>query len=166
VTQTLDTTGLAFYNLAVNSGAVLQDINPDGLSVDNTLTNNGTLQRTRDVEGSTDVTFFDTGGYGGLVFNANSSDLGSTTVTIQGDQDCTTTAGESVQRCFDIAPENTTGRDALMTFYFADNELSGNACSTLEAYHWNGSAWDQQTRETFYGTDGRSCSAEPYSLRV
>jgi hypothetical protein len=38
VTQTLDTTGLAFYNLAVNSGAVLQDINPDGLSVDNTLT--------------------------------------------------------------------------------------------------------------------------------
>ena len=169
-----------FYNLIVNSSGNTAtfngnlDVNHDltiGLaakmdmgayqaSVGGALTNNGTLQHTQDVNGSADVTFFNTGGYGGLTLNANGSDLGSTTVSMKGNQDCTTTAGEAVKRCFDISPANTSSLDAIVTFYFANSELSGNDCNTLDAYRWNGSSWQVFTTGT------RSCASEPYSLQA
>jgi hypothetical protein len=157
-TQTLDTDAITLYNMTVNSGVTLVDLAE--FTVDGTLTNNGTLQRTQDVNGSADVTFFNTGGYGGLTLNANGSDLGTTTVKINGNQDCTDFSGETVQRCFDISPTNTTGQDAIATFYFADSELSGNTCSGLVAYHWNGDSWDALT------TGSHACEGEPYSVQA
>jgi hypothetical protein len=156
-TQTLDTDTITLYNMTVNSGSTLVDLAE--FTVNGTLTNNGALQKTQDVTGSSDVSFFHTGGYGGLTINASGSDLGSTTVKISGNQDCTNVPGETVRRCFDIAPANTTGLSATVTFYFADSELSGNTCSSLDAYHWNGGGWDVES------TGSRSCSAEPYSIQ-
>jgi hypothetical protein len=157
-TQTLDTDTITLYNMTVNSGSTLVDLAE--FHVNGTLTNDGALQKTQDVNGSSDVSFFNTGGYGGLTLNASGSDLGATTVTIKGDQDCTNVAGETVRRCFDIAPANTTGRKATVTFYFAASELSGNTCSTLDAYHWNGGGWDPAE-----STASRNCSSEPYSIQ-
>ena len=151
----------AHNNLVVDSGSELV-MGENALTVDGTLTNNGGLRQTKDVTGSADVTFLSTGGYGGLTLNANGSDLGSTDVTIKGNQDCTTTAGETVRRCYDITPTNTSGLNATLTFYFAGDELSGNTCSTLDVYHWNStsSIWESLTTGT------RSCSAEPYSIQA
>jgi hypothetical protein len=67
--------------------------------------------------------------------------LGSTTVSIRGNQDCTTVSGETVTRCFDIDPTTKTGRDATITFYFADSEFSGNECTNLGVYHYSG-GWE------------------------
>ena len=165
--QTLATDTVNFYDLTVNPGSTLVKVGASNFDVDNTLTNNGTLQRTQNVNDSGNVIFFYTGGYGGLVLDAKGVDLGPTTVQIKGNQDCTDMAGETVQRCFDITPTNTSGRDATITFYFHSSELSGNACSTLDAYHWNESSWDAAlTLDTSYDGDGRMCGSDPQSVRV
>ena len=168
--QNMDAAGIDFNDLTVNSGVTLVDLS--GLKVNGALTNNGTLQRTQVVNGSSGVNFFTTGGYGGVNINAMNSDLGSTVVKIHGNQDCTTVAGETVQRCFEISPENTTGRQAFIRFYFALSELSGNTCETLEAYHGTGgNNWEQLTLDPgYWGDDGRSCTGDglgpPYGVAV
>ena len=162
-TQTLDSGAITFYDLTVNSGSTLVDLAE--FTVDGTLTNNGTLQKTQDVNDSLDVDFFNTGGYGGLTLNANGTNLGSTQVSIKGNQDCTT-AGETVNRCFDVSPTITSTRNATITFYFDSSELSGNTCSELNIYHWDGSEWDALTLDTSYDTDGRLCGSDPQSVRV
>lgn len=165
-TQTIDSSSdITFYDLTVNGGTTVVILATSEPTVTGTLTNDGTLQRTEDVNGSSDVTFFNTGGYGGVTLNANdtgdgSKDLGNTTVGVRGNQDCTDVIGETVERCFDISPANTTGRDATITFYFAGSELSGNDCNTLTAYHWNGNSWDA------LNTGSHACSMEPYSVQA
>jgi hypothetical protein len=137
------------------------------LSVSGNLFNYGWLITTQPVSGSSDVGFFNTGNYGGLLINPNSDNLGDTTVIIKGNQDCTTTAGDTVQRCFDITPSaNNTGINKIVTFFFDSSEESGNACTSLEAYHFNGSTWDVLARDTSYGVSGRSCGTNPQSIRV
>ncbi|MGD8968070.1 MAG: C10 family peptidase [Anaerolineae bacterium] len=155
-----------FNSLTVDSGAtVIMETMP---TVAATLTSNGTLRQTRDVNGSSDVSFLDTGGYGGVIINANGSNLDSTIVTIRGNQDCTGTAGETVKRCFDIAPINHTDRNATITFYFDSDELTGtdSTCDTLNPYHLNGSSWEALTLDTSYDDDGRLCGSDPQSIRV
>jgi hypothetical protein len=155
------------HDLTVESGGTL--VVPDGvtLSVADDLVNSGTLQQTQDVNDSSNVSFFNTGGYGGVILNANGTDLGSTVVNIKGNQDCTATAGETVKRCFNIAPTNTSDGNATITFYFDSSEITGtNSCNTLNAYHWNGSSWDTLTLDTDYDGDGRLCGTDPQSVRV
>ena len=152
--QSLPSGASDLYHLVVESDATLVDLTD--FTVSGVLTNNGILQKTIAVNGSSDVEFFNTGGYGGVTLNANASDLGETMVTINGNHDCTDVTGETVKRCFDITPANTTGRNATVTFYFADSELSGNTCTTLDAYHWSGGGWDLES------TAARNCSTEPY----
>jgi CSLREA domain-containing protein len=159
-------TDVNFYDVTVNSGSTLVKVGASDFTVLSTLTNDGTLQRTQVVNGSSNVSFFNTGGYGGVVLNANDADLGSTTVNIKGNQDCTDVAGETVQRCFDIAPTNT-GVSTTVRFYFASSELSDNDCNTLNAYHWDGSNWGSALPlDTSWGDDGRKCESEPYSVQV
>jgi hypothetical protein len=115
------------------------------------LTNRGEIIRTQAVNGSTDVTFFNTGGYGGVRINANGSDLGDTMVTIRGDQECTEVAGEGVKRCFNITPTNATGRNATIRFYFDETtELNGLTCANLKVYHFD----DNTDTWALAGTDG------------
>ena len=158
-TQTLDTDAITFYHLTVNNGSTLLDAAE--FTVDGTLTNNGTLQKTQVVTGTSDVSFFNTGGYGGLTLNANGTNLGSTEVNIRGNQDCTAAAGETVKRCFNITPATTTDRDATITFYFDSSEIpASQSCSNLNAYHWNGSSWAS------LNVSDRDCTSTPRSLTV
>jgi hypothetical protein len=160
VTQTLDTDDITFYDVIVNSGATL--LTQRSYTANGTVTNNGTLQLTKNVA-SGQVGFLGAGGYGGVSI-ATAGDLGAVTVTIKGNQDCTTVPGETVRRCFDIAPTNTDTAQVL--FYFSGSELSGNDCNTLNAYHWDGNAWQLLPLDTSWGGDGRACESEPYSVRV
>ncbi|MBI4787134.1 MAG: CSLREA domain-containing protein [Chloroflexi bacterium] len=162
--QTLDTDAITFYNVTINNGSFLEsrrDFDANG-----TLTNNGRLQQTKNAV-TTGTAFLFAGQYGGV--SLSGANMGSTTVYIRGNQDCTSTAGATVRRCFEIAPTNTSG-PAYVHFYFAASELSGNDCNALNAYHWNGSTWGSPlTLDTTWGADGRVCPGEgsaPYSVRV
>jgi hypothetical protein len=124
----------------------------------------GTYRQTRSVTGSMDTGFpMD----GGVIINANGQDLGDTTVVVRADTDCTATPGETVRRCYNITPTNTSNFSATITFYFLDTEVvSSNSCSTLNVYRWDGSDWITLTLDTYYGTGGRDCSAGLQSIRV
>ena len=153
-----------FNNLTVNSGAIV-DIETTP-TVAGTLTNNGTLQQTQDVNGSSDVSFFNTGGYGGVTLNANGTNLGSTIVNIEGNQDCTDGAsGSSIKRCFNIAPENTSGLNATMRLYFSDSELGTIIpCDQVQLWHWDGDDW--VSVGTIDPGSGRQCGTEPYYVEA
>jgi hypothetical protein len=139
----------------------------DAFTLNGVLTNHGELRQSREVTSAAEIAFLGAGGYGGVVINANGLDLGSTEVRIKGNQDCTTVAGETVKRCFDIEPTNTTGLDATVTFYFASSEIpAGQSCGNMNGYHWTGSAWELLTLDTTYGANGRSCGSDPQSIRV
>jgi hypothetical protein len=140
---------------------------PYDFSLSGTLTNNGTLQQTKTVDGSGAVSFLNYGGYGGVIVDPQSEDLGSVTVSIAGNQACTT-ANDAVHRCFDVAPTNTpTSPGATLTFFFSGGELNGNTCTTLDAYHWEGSSWSGAlSLDTSYGTGGRDCAGTPPSVQV
>lgn len=132
-TQTA-TGDLEFNNLTINPGTTL-DMGPYELVVAGQLINNGAIRQTKAVNGSEWVYFVDAGGYGGVDINANGADLGETTVTIsQSDTGCTSVPNETIQRCFDIAPTNTTGRNADIIFYYTKAEQSKNSCSQMQAY--------------------------------
>jgi hypothetical protein len=151
------TSATAFRNLLVASGAkVVLPINATATA----LTNNGTITQTQTVNGNADVTFVGTGGYGGVVLNANNADLGSTTVAIRGNQNCDTN-NASVRRCFNITPATTTGRNATITFFFAAGELGTQTCANLRVWRWTGSAWASA------GTSAApNCVSTPNSIQV
>lgn len=152
-------------NMTVNEAALF-DADGHVVSVTGSLTNNGRIRQTADVSGNSYVTFYDTGGYGGLTLNANNSgsgtDLGTTTVTIAGNQDCDTN-NSSVRRCFEITPTTSTGLNAQVIFYYAIAEENSEDCSTMAAYRWNvgASIWEQ------IGTSNSpACGVDPESLSV
>lgn len=155
--------------LSINSGGILR---ADGLWFNlGTLTvnNGGQLQQEQMVDGSVPVKFFADGNYGPFTIDGNGFNLGLTMVKVGALTNCTTGPEQTVRRCFDIDPTNspTTGDPGtILTFSFLAGELNANACSTLNAFHWNGSGWDQLTRDTGFGVDGRQCTTEPYQLRV
>ncbi len=125
---------LDFNNLTINPGTTL-DMGTYDLAVAGQLVNNGAIRQTKTVNGTAWVYFVDAGGYGGIDLNANGADLGETTVTISSsDTGCTSTPNETIQRCFNIAPTNTTALDADIRFYYTDEEQSKNSCSQMQAY--------------------------------
>jgi hypothetical protein len=149
-----------FNNLTVNSGAT---VNIETVpTVAGTLANNGTLQQTKDVNGTSDVVFLSVGDYGGVLLNANGVDLGSTSVSVAGNQNCTDGAsGSSIRRCFDISPANGSDRDATLRLYFSAAELGSIPCQDVQIWHWDGYEWGPA------GTiEGRDCGAEPYFVEA
>lgn len=129
--------------LTVGSGGLF-DANGNSITVSGTLTNNGTLKQTLAVNGAGTVDFFNTGSYGGAVLDAaGGGDLGSTTVTIRGNRDCS--AGmNTIKRCYAIDATNNAGRSATvkLAYYTTPaNEENGLTCGTLEMYRWDGGAW-------------------------
>gem|GEM_PF-2660008 len=154
-------------NLAVGSGSSLSVSSSGSLTVSGNLFNNGSLQQTRSVSGDGDVGFFNTGNYGGVLLDPNTDDLGLTSVTIRGNIDCTNAPGDTVRRCFTISPatnNNTIGK--TITFFFEDSEESGNACNSLNAYHFQSGSWVPLDLDPSYDSDGRLCGANPRSVRV
>ena len=182
VPTSVDNVGLYAYplnNIAVFGGAVQLDdfylgegqtifiMNGGSLTVANKLNNYGTLILNRSVTAAGgEVSFFDTGGYGGVLIDPNGSDLGSTEVKIRGNHTCTE-FNTAMNRCFEINPTTLPGASgAKITFFFDSAELNGINCSDVNAYHFNGVGWDLLVRDATYGTDGRSCAVTPYSVKV
>ena len=159
-------TSVSVGDLTVAAGGSLNVNSSGGLSVAGNLFNHGTLTQIQNVDSSGSVDFFNTGGYGGLTINSENQDLGDTTVTIRGNQNCTTTMGETVERCFDISPTSSPGNGTTLTFFFDSDELSGNTCENLDVFHWDSGVWSSMTLDTSYGTLGRICGSNPRSVQV
>lgn len=148
---------LTFYDLAIAPGTIV-DVGSDPLfGVDGVLANDGALRQTRLTPGGTPTEFLHilngahtADRYRGLALEPV-SDMAATTVTVFGNQRCPGVT-QSVQRCFEVEPGAV--QTAAVTFYLTDAERDGLALSSLRAWHWNGSRWEQQTGATTWGGSG------------
>jgi M6 family metalloprotease-like protein/uncharacterized repeat protein (TIGR02543 family) len=169
---------LTFYNLSVangstatfaNNAAVLSNVTVDNgstlalgtfnLTVEGAVANNGALAQTRTVNAAS-TSFLNlknnagaTDKYWGAIIDPGSNNLGSTTVTIRGNQFCPSTS-DGVKRCFDLVP--TTPQAAAVTFYYTEAERNGAENPNMRVYHWTGAAWEQETGATTRGGSGNS----------
>lgn len=151
---------LTAVNLSVSPGARLEMSSGAALTITGTLENDGTLKQTQAVSGSV-AGFFDIGGYGGLIMDPGAQNLGDTAVTIRANQECTSVAGESVLRCFDITPEIAPSSGVSMTFAFADSEIPGSlSCETVNLFHYGAGIWTEITPTL------RSCSQPLNTITV
>ncbi|MCA9980063.1 MAG: S8 family serine peptidase, partial [Anaerolineales bacterium] len=145
-------------NLTVAADAELTIPAGRTLTVNGTMTNNGTLRQSIDNVNAL-TTFLGMGGYGGVEITP-AGNMGLTTVVIRGNQNCTTdNSSAAVQRCFDIAP--TTDQVATIRFYYLPGEANGNAENGVGVYHWNGAGWDLEA-----GTVTHSSGADPRWVQV
>jgi hypothetical protein len=111
------------------------------------------------VSGSSDIQFLNisTDKYYGVMINPGGNDLGSTTVTVYGNQTCPSPPSlgkDPMKRCFYIVP--TTQLAATVRLYYLTSELNGNDASTLNIYHEKDGLWYLEggtyTRESDGGT--------------
>ncbi|WP_423226757.1 proprotein convertase P-domain-containing protein [Candidatus Amarolinea aalborgensis] len=139
-------------NLQVNAGGTL-DVGANAITgVEGTVTNNGTLKQTRTVNNAT-VAFLNikniaatTDKYFGVQIQTTNN-LGSTTVSVSGNQVCSQANGYPVKRCFVVNPTNTANSN--ITFYYRQAELqTGQNANALKAWKYNGSAWSQAGTST------------------
>jgi len=125
-------------------------------TVAGTLTNNGTLQQTQTVGSNTDFLKIGNGSGGFSYYGvniANGSGLGSTTVSVSGNQTCSQANGYPVKRCFGVTP--TTQAAADIKFYYQQTEMqNGQTYNTLNVWNYHNSQWNSVTR----GTDSGSCN--------
>jgi hypothetical protein len=151
-TQTLDAGAIAFYNLTVNSGSTLDLGTATAATVDGALTVNGALKQTRDVNNAT-IQFLrltDSAGTTDKHFGVElttTGDLGSTAVTVAGNQVCAqvSTGSRPVKRCFTVTP--TTAASATLKFYFRQAELqTGQTLGLLNVWRYDGATWQSVTR--------------------
>ena len=171
----INSAGASVHDLTIEAGATL-DLGVQDLSVSGTIYNFGTITQTQAVGANAEVDFVIIGGHPGVkivtgaapaAMNPSSAEaLGQTTVSIGGNQACTS-GDNSVQRCYDISPEIDTALadGATVTFYFDPQELNGNECESLAVWHFTGGIWEQ-----IVGSDSsqisHQCSVAPYSVTV
>jgi len=145
----------AFNNLTVNSGATVVIPTSNTPTVAGALTNNGALRQTRSVSGSSDIEFLNvsTNKYYGVMINPGGNNLGSTTVTVYGNQMCSAPPSlgkDPILRCFEIQP--TSQQAATVRLYYRTAELNSNNASTVNIYHQKSGQWNLEegtyTRET------------------
>jgi hypothetical protein len=139
---------LPFNNLMVSSGATLIFPATNTPTVSGTMTNNGTVQQTRNVSNAT-VSFLtiSTDKYRGVDITTTAN-LGSVTVRIRrvATQTCTTTGGTSptyALRCYEITP--TTSGAATVTLWALDSQRNGIPVANLVPYRYTGSTWTKLT---------------------
>jgi alpha-tubulin suppressor-like RCC1 family protein len=160
--QTISGIATWFNNLTVNSGSTLIIPAPiaNRPTVDGVITNNGALRQTQTVSGYTDFLAlsnkeYDAQKYWGVWITPNSGSMGDTTVTIHGNQYCTTvTTDQLVKRCFEIAP--TTPTTATIAFHYTEAERNGQDNGSMLVYHWNTAThvWDQETGSYYRSGSG------------
>jgi len=134
VSNTLNLTG----TLLINNGSGL--VIPSGTTLSAfALTNNGTITHAQTVGGNASVSFITTGGYHGVdITNTVASSMGIVTVTVKGNQDCTTdlsTTTAPIRRCFNVTP--ATAQPATVKFWYTSAEANGNPETSANAYHWS-----------------------------
>ena len=147
-------------NLAVNSGATA-DLGSNDWTVEGTVTNNGTLQQTRNISdgsGSTSYEFLmlrnaagsSTNYYGVQMTPSGGQALGSTTVQIKGNQDCTSNAADPLaRRCYNITP--SSAQSATIKYWLTEAERNGQTQNALKVWDYNNSAWVQVGTTASYG---------------
>jgi hypothetical protein len=69
--------------------------------------------------------------------------LGSTTVSIRGNQPACNQGDQLIHRCFDISP--TSANAATVRFWYLNSEKGSQDPTQMKAYHWNGSVWNALT---------------------
>jgi len=138
-----------FYDLEISSNTIL-DVSTNTLfDATNSARNYGKLKQTQTV-GTDNVAFLNLSSgkyYGVEVDPAGATSMGSTTVTIYGEQTCPTPPSlgvTTIKRCFDIAP--TTSTTATVKFWYdATNELNFNTPGSVKAYYQEGGLWHEAT---------------------
>ncbi|MBC8252495.1 MAG: hypothetical protein H8E35_00525 [Ardenticatenia bacterium] len=135
-------------DLTIQTGTTLDVGTNTIFNVSGTMTNNGTLKQTKTVNQSATTSFLNvstTKYYGVEITLGDVGDMGSTVVSIKGNQTCGTagTLPNAVKRCYEITP--TTPISATITFYYRSGEANNNTSPNV--YHWNSSTstWDLQT---------------------
>ena len=138
-----------FYNLEIDSGATV--VLPSGSlapTVAGTLTNNGTMVQTLEVDNSggsgvATFSFLNIGDeygvdkyYGLDIIVGPYVNMGTTQVSIQGNQTCG--SSNTVERCYEIDPLYVT--PSTVRFYYRAEEANGNTAPYV--WHWNGASWD------------------------
>lgn len=153
----------AFNNLTVNSGATVVIPATNIPTVAASVTNNGTLKQTLPVNGGP-VQFLK------LVDSSNNAkylgvditstnDMGNVTVSIRGNQYCTTnTLDPLLKRCFDISPQYT--QSATIKFYYTEAERNGQAANELKVWHYNNppGQWSLSGTSYTHSEGDASCS--------
>ncbi|MCK5920022.1 MAG: hypothetical protein KAG66_03725, partial [Methylococcales bacterium] len=148
-------------NLSVDADGTM-NLDMNEATVEGTVSNNGTLQQIRDISdgsGGTDYEFLilrDAAAanikyYGTQITPDAGLPLGSTTVTVRGNQNCTTNASDPlVQRCFDITPTND--ESATIKYWFIEAERNGETLNTLQVWDYNGGGWVSVGTAASYGS--------------
>jgi bacillolysin len=139
-TVTLNSDAILQGNLVVEAGGLL-DVGTHVLDVGGSVTNDGGLRQTRDAPAGSTTAFLNvsTDRYYGVDVYPVSGGMGTTTVTVYGNQTCAGFA-TAVKRCFEIDPG--TLQTATLTFYYRDAEANGQVAPDI--WHWSGSAWQQE----------------------
>lgn len=139
-----------YNNLLVASGATF-DLAANTLTVEGTVTNDGTLKQTKSANANVLTEFLrikneagNTDKYYGVEVTPTGN-LGSTVVAIRGNQNCTEGGGatDTVKRCFDITP--TTAQPAQIRFYYRAAEQNGETNPDVYHYTGTGTTWQLQT---------------------
>ena len=157
-------------NLTVNAGVMLT-LGTYDVTVEGTVANNGRLAQTRliDVAGVSVLNIRnaagDTDKYRGVTITP-AGNMGATTVTIGGNQDCTTNSSDPlIRRCFDISP--ATSQNATVRFYYTADELNSQTFSTLVPWHWSPSwtsAGNTYTRSASCNAGQQDCWLEAQNI--
>jgi len=139
-------------DLVIKAGAVL-DLGVQTLSVEGTLTNQGTLVQTKDVNDGQKTSFLQitdqlglTNKYVGIELTPeiiaqsqlDQSAVTSVRVSISGDQFCSPLV-PGVRRCYDIAPQ--AALSATVRYYFTQSELDGKTLNQLLVFHLADGSW-------------------------
>jgi hypothetical protein len=139
-TQTLDTDAITFHDMTVEEGATVDLGSATALQVDDALANNGGLKQSKEVDGSNTPFLHIKDGSGtqdrylGLEIDPGTGDMGSTAVTVWGNQLCSNARG-GVLRCFELDP--TTPQAATVRFYYTEAERNGEENASMDVYHSN-----------------------------
>ena len=144
------------HDLTVAAGGSLS-LGAYGVTVEGTVTNNGAMAQTLTVDAAS-TTFLtlrngadSTDKYLGATIDPGAGTLGSTTVTVWGNQYCPS-ATQGVLRCFEIDP--ATPSAAAITFYYTEAERNGETSPSMLVYHWDAGSWNQETGTTTRGGSG------------
>lgn len=139
----------AVRNLEIQAGAML-DMGTYKLTVQDTLINHGMMKQTiSSVPAGSKTAFLNiTNASGaqqkhmGIELTPTSGAMGSTTVQISGNSECTVAdPTDTVNRCFEIIP--TTPQTSTVRFYYRTEELDGQDSEAIKAWRWSGSGWSQ-----------------------
>ncbi len=161
--STVTVTGIGTsLDLVIEYGGVLAIPEGASLSVENAMSNQGTLQQMVDALPDGSTTRFlhiqdQTGTndrYQGVDIRPTAGAMGPVTVAIRGGIECTTAdePGDTVNRCFDIEASGT----ADVTYYYLTSESDGLTPSSLAAWHWDDPGWSMAGTVDSYGSEGGS----------